>query len=314
MTEKISSKSISDLEQSIRDLVNRPRQKSLLTQDDLAWITLCSALDVVGDTCQCIASYDEIKGESDGATYLKLYGILQALYLQQDAVAEIYKILTNQKEYKRSKSLNTVREARNASVGHPVKRDRKSPQTSHFIVRFGMSDGGFKLHTYDKDMNFSDEFINIQKLIATQNEELVKDMTFILDKLQQDEKMHKDEHKNKLLADIFHPTWTYMISKMYEGTSRNDQKPIGVMGLNSIKKTADEIKAELKSREEYHQDSGCYTYIEELDYPFQCLKAFYNNDDASINEKDAHIFVFFVEGRMQKLLQCVKEVDAEYQD
>ena len=44
------TQSISELETEIRNFINRPRRQHELLADRATWNTLCSALDVIGDT------------------------------------------------------------------------------------------------------------------------------------------------------------------------------------------------------------------------------------------------------------------------
>jgi hypothetical protein len=79
--------SISDLEHKIRNYINRPRKQSKLLKDSTAWNMLCSCLDVIGDTELAIQAYKDFKNlKKDGFKYLTVYGILQTLFLQQDAI------------------------------------------------------------------------------------------------------------------------------------------------------------------------------------------------------------------------------------
>ena len=59
--------------------------------DESRFSKLCSALDVVGDTEAAIASYlgAENDSGSTGDLYLRFYGILQVLAVQQDALKHI---------------------------------------------------------------------------------------------------------------------------------------------------------------------------------------------------------------------------------
>lgn len=80
-------KTIEQLETEIRDFINNPRKQSLLLKDSTVWNKLCSALDVTGDTELAINAYiSAINVNSDGEAYLIVYGILQVLLVQQDAV------------------------------------------------------------------------------------------------------------------------------------------------------------------------------------------------------------------------------------
>lgn len=61
------------------------------------WSFICTALDVIGDTTQAINNFLEfgLEGNTDGndpgEKYLRLYGVLNATYLQQFALVNLYK-------------------------------------------------------------------------------------------------------------------------------------------------------------------------------------------------------------------------------
>ena len=72
-----------------RNRVNYRRRHHALIRNPEAWNTTCSAMDVVGDTCQALRSYSTrvpLPDHDKGAAYLLAYGVLHTLYLQQDAV------------------------------------------------------------------------------------------------------------------------------------------------------------------------------------------------------------------------------------
>ena len=71
---------ISELEQRIRDFINRTPKQDELLRDSKAWNQICSSLDVIGDTDVALGAYDKAPPTDDaGATYLLIYGVLQAL-------------------------------------------------------------------------------------------------------------------------------------------------------------------------------------------------------------------------------------------
>jgi len=92
--------SIPELEEQIRNFINSPRKQYTLLQDRADWNKLCSSLDVVGDTELAIDAYMGSINESatDGQKYLILYGILQVLFVQQDAVKHMIEALGLQHE------------------------------------------------------------------------------------------------------------------------------------------------------------------------------------------------------------------------
>jgi cellobiose phosphorylase len=109
---------IAELESKIRDRINRGRMQHELLGRSADWNKLCSALDVVGDTELALDAYlkhPEIK--STGLCYVHVYGALQLLQLQQDAVDHICRALRI--TAKNSPKLPHIRKIRNSSVGHP---------------------------------------------------------------------------------------------------------------------------------------------------------------------------------------------------
>ena len=82
--------SIQSLEDRIRGFINSGRRQSILLKTPDAWNKLCSSLDLIGDTQLAIESYPQLHNvKDDGASYLIVYGILQALLLQQNAAKHI---------------------------------------------------------------------------------------------------------------------------------------------------------------------------------------------------------------------------------
>src|SRR5512135_3253506 len=96
-------KTIHELESEIRDIINSPRKQAALLRNHSTWGMLCSSLDVIGDTECALAAYlagsnlEEVKrGDyliESGNLYLTLYGVLQVLFVQQDAVSHLHESL-----------------------------------------------------------------------------------------------------------------------------------------------------------------------------------------------------------------------------
>jgi hypothetical protein len=129
------------------------------------WRKLCSAMDVIGDTCLTTEAFMSRTSENHGEKYLRLYGFLQACYLQQDAIKSIYDIVffafgstagpwrweDNEMTFWRE-----LRKFRNASCGHPVKCNTwiGGREVSTFIARYSLEGSGrsVKLTTFDENV------------------------------------------------------------------------------------------------------------------------------------------------------------------
>ena len=82
--------------------------------------------------------------------YLEFWGVMQAVIIQQDSIAEIYKIV-KRRSLDRSclKSWLELRILRNVTAGHPAKKDqpKKAPLTRSFM---GRAFGGYDTITYEQ--------------------------------------------------------------------------------------------------------------------------------------------------------------------
>ena len=74
----------------IRKLINSPQKHYELRQNKALFSQLCSSLDVIEDTEAAITAYTEKDfGEDKPSHYLAVYCLLQAIYVQQDAVINL---------------------------------------------------------------------------------------------------------------------------------------------------------------------------------------------------------------------------------
>lgn len=84
--------------------------------------------------------------------YLEFWGVMQAIIIQQDSIAEIYTVLVQQDLSPKDKDLKSwlqVRELRNICAGHTARRDRpkSAPLTRTFM---GRAFGGYDEIEYEQ--------------------------------------------------------------------------------------------------------------------------------------------------------------------
>lgn len=110
---------------AFRDLINAKVQPTKLAirevlklNKDEDWAFLCSAMDIIGDACLAIDNF--LKYGLDGPTkyneagerYLRLYGILSATYIQQQAVLKLYQLINAPPTLKAGKDMIEALEIR----------------------------------------------------------------------------------------------------------------------------------------------------------------------------------------------------------
>src|SRR4030042_2242883 len=206
---------IEQLISEIRDLINKPRKQHLLIKDKELWNQLCSSLDVIQDTDLSLDSYLEKDFPEDtGEKYLRIYGVLQSLVVQQDAVDHLVESL-NLSMTLAMERLKDIRDIRHKSIGHPTKKGRgKQEKSYHFISRGTMNKNGFQLMSCSpsKDFGFAD--INILYLISEQRKVIEEMLKTVLAELKEEEMEHKEQFKDEKLIDLFPSYLGYEIGKM----------------------------------------------------------------------------------------------------
>ena len=151
------------------------------------WNRYCVSIDTLGDTIEALTHFEsEGLGNNDGEKYIKLYGVLQSIFLQQDSIKNLYEIFVDKFE---NIILNIdyweeIRKLRNLTVGHPIKKNRSGPPKRCFISRPTINSKGFQLIIWDID-KCKDEFkyIYFSKLYSDYKKEAIAVLQQIYSKL-----------------------------------------------------------------------------------------------------------------------------------
>jgi len=150
----------------IRDKVNKLNlYKKRFKNSSKDWNILCSAMDTVEDTCEaCLEFEKKGLGKNNGEKYLRLYGLLQAIYVQQDSIEGLYRIFVKkQLDVRNYQNWRIIRNLRNMTVGHPVCYDYG--KESIFLSRVTISNKGFQLLVNkNTSPTNSTDFINVNLL------------------------------------------------------------------------------------------------------------------------------------------------------
>jgi len=156
------------------------------------WNILCVSMDIIEDTNESILSFIK-KGIKNniGDKYLKIYGLLQAIFIQQDAIKSLFEVIKNNFDTNKKlssweayslKAWKELRKYRNLSIGHPIKNIsfKKGQIYRTYISRSMISSKGFEIMIWDRNLNKSDFiYIPIIKLIVSYLSEAEKILTDI---------------------------------------------------------------------------------------------------------------------------------------
>jgi len=305
--------------QEIRDLINNTRKKYALLKNLKFWNQMCSSLDVIGDADLAIDAYlNNDFPRCEGSKYLQVYGVLQALFIQQDAVAHLCESLSLPCRIDDYPDLLDIRKIRNESIGHPTKKGRKKElKTYHFISRPTISKAGFQLMTCCEKGKTEFKNILIEEIAKKQRKILSDILQSLTEKLRLEEQAHKKRFRMDKLTEIFSQAH-YFVEKIYDGLKGGDKTPIGKIGIQMVKKEilgkfANKLKERGIEIETY--DSIKYIY-DILSYPIDNLSIYLNNLEnrrkTNIDAQAAYIFWFFVREHIKELEQIAKDIDVEY--
>ena len=298
-------------ETSVRDFINTTRYQDDLLKNLDTWNQICSSLDTIGDTLCTFEDY--LIGEypkSDGLKYIYTYGILQALFIQQDAMKNLSEAFDI--KFDLSEQLTSIRNIRNASIGHPTKNSVKGSVYFNYISRMTMSKEGFTLmRSYQQGKT---EFKDVD-LISILNEQL-SDIQISYDllakKLIEEDKKHRGNFMNNLLVDIFHSGMNYSFEKVSEGiyTHNSTQSLFFINMLQSIEKTYQKFEEALRERKELNDD--ILYDLNEYKHAISKIQDYLSNEDSEIKEVDARIYLFYIREQHKHFIQIAKEIDEEY--
>ena len=174
----------------------KPYLKQRLLKDDKNYKKFYVSLDTIRDTNIAISNYLELNDDDFIQNkYLFLYGVLQALFLQQDAIKHFSESLSNEKLLNNEK-LNKIREIRNISIGHPT--NKSNGKSFHLIIRNSISKNQFDIINYFPNEESKTETIYIIEIIKEQYKLLYEIMENLKSKIEKEITEHKSKFKVKM--------------------------------------------------------------------------------------------------------------------
>jgi len=176
-----------------------------------------AAADVFEDAGLAIDAFKLDFSQKDiGCQYLRIYGVLQAAYLQQDALRNLHEAcglgsLTLPDEMKR------LREARNSAAGHPA--PRSNGQIATLLVRCSLSGRNITLHRYLREGGVTSETIDFPGILENHNIEASRILDSIAAHLDlKDREARIAIIKKGYVVELLSDTWSYLLGKCHEAS------------------------------------------------------------------------------------------------
>jgi len=294
---------------------------------------MCGSLDAIESAQSAVDSYiclnkDNIK---DIGQYLIIYGLFQALYVQQDSVLNLCKgmdipPLPNGKDLETQYSeLYEVRELRNKGIGHPTPNKKGQTKDTHSIL---INDNSITLYSYTETGELSFAEYKISDCIEQQNQSLCGILQKVIEKIGSTEKDHKDKYMQNKLRECFPSDPQYCFEKIFQainlikahGESVPERlKSVTSFALSQTKdliEGIDTLDGEIKKRGLQDDDNDIVIVrLEIMDskYPLEKLKEYFSSESkSSINSRDARAYADSAKEHMLDLVEHAKHLDDEY--
>jgi hypothetical protein len=253
-------------------------------------------------------------GDSLGLRYLALYGVLQALYTQQDAFTGRHKSLSITFRLDNYPAPCIARALRNGTIGHPTEQTRGQPQSSsNFLAQITMDDptGVLFLKAF-ADGSTVYEQINLLTIIARQDAEVDSILASISCELERRLADHRTKFMNDKMQDAFPYTLSYAFEKLSESFRAPERSIAGPWCVNAMQDVLSYVQAYLQ-RQDMNIDSFDFLEVvyDELAYPLSQLRAYFNSEPSVIvDPKMGEIVTFYVKAKVEKLKQFAAEFDS----
>lgn len=323
---KDESLKIESLASEIRNFFNNSTIKKtnvFLKKQDGDWNQFCTAIDTIEDTCLAIENFRH--GPNDlfiKNPYLATYGILQALFIQQDAVNYLkISLFDNSKKIdwgnKKYSELAKIRQVRNETIGHPVKTERRGRKskysndeiTSCTIDRSSLTKDGFRYMLWMNSKSES-KTIKFSEIIKLQDDFLGAELELIMKELKKEEKQHKEKFKSEKLSDFLNRSSLYQVNLIY-GVQWDDH--LAWPSFDHYYKLYKQIRKGLEDRYgkfgETIRIPGTEEVIKKLDYVFSRIDTFKNTGKFENYELEVHIDA--LDAGLNELRTHLAEVDEE---
>jgi hypothetical protein len=304
------------LSASTRDLINAPRKCAALLTNLPHWYAICSSLDVIGDTDLAIDSYRAGKlGTSEGAKYLAVYGLLQALAVQQTATFGLAKALGIPETRAQYPGLKSINDVRNDAIGHPT--NREGGQSFHFITRATLGPQAFHLLSVDRLGRRSFRTVSVARMLEDQIDGICALLQRIIGALEREEADHREAFRMEKLTALFPTTLSYHFGKLKEaiGAADDGLGAVGIVELGVITDTITRVREAIARRGLEEAWNLQYTYAD-LKYPVGQLEEYFqarkNRQSPGLDPRAAQIFAWYLEQRVQNLRQTAGEIDLQY--
>jgi hypothetical protein len=313
------SKGIKSICSELKEQIFLPRKKhSLIINQEISFSQVRACLYIVEDTELAIQAFLRDKeGFEIGKAYLEIFGLMQALFVQQDATFYLVECLGTDWNHHNIQELAEIREIRNHCIGHPSKQGRgKGPFSFNAISRPTVRTCSFQImrsYSDERPQEFVD--YDLSQIAEIQNREIEKALNGILHLLIEEEMTHRKKYRKTKMAYLFSSA-CYFCEKVELGAHGSESFGDLNEVFDSLEKLVSDFKSELKRRDEYECRSDQFDdMFRFIDFPIRKLRDYFFTHTGSDDEKmTAEIFAHYLSEKIGELGDWAEEFDKKYEN
>jgi hypothetical protein len=314
-----------DLARQVRDLVNRVRRHERLWRGPKRyWHVVTSGLDMLQDTAWALETYaSEVEGlnEDRPHSYIRIFGVLNGLVIQQDAAFLLFKALGAPKtalEFASSgrwalsiPAVAQARQIRIAGAGHPVEwGEKRGVSASTFIVQHSVSSNGCQLMLRHEDGRTEWRHVDLKALIEAQHQAIAEQCRLAIAELEAHDEEHRMKYVSTPLASLF-AACDYWTPKVALAVYGSEPPELGIGGLNTVDEALQSFRAALAEREHPFEEPllGLYRHAR---YSARKLREHFQNGRSGMDQEMAEILADHLDTTVGAVIRIAKEIDDEY--
>ncbi|MCH8821512.1 hypothetical protein IID23_03225 [Patescibacteria group bacterium] len=302
---------------NIRELLHNStisKTKIFNKREEGFWNQLWTCLDILNQTEKAIFEFESLDEDSfSKAPNTLTYGLLQNLYVQQDALSNLNESIFGEKIKVWSRdfpSLFYVRDVRHITIGHPTKKDRNEKGNKYCVIdQSRLSIAGFSFWVWSES-GVEEQTIKFSELLEKQRETILKELRKILRKLNTHEVAHKKKFAGQSLSSLLPKGEPYSFSVL-RGLASDY---LGWRMFLDLNKKFQEIKDGIEERygklNQALRVPGTKILIDELERIFQRIEEMkYSGSEMEI---DLNIYADALVERLKELKMHLDEIDDEF--
>lgn len=272
-----------------------------------------TSLDVIEDCQDAFEEYISIPVKNiPRRTTLYVYGVLQAMYCQQDGLFHLYRTLVDSKIKKVNQLFelfeldNEIRIVRDDIAGHPA--DRNFGKEFYYLAKGANSKYKFTYAGYDP--SFKAVNVDLKEFIEKQTIFTQKILDFVKKHILQKLKEFKNKFIDVKLVNIIKDT-DGSIQLINRGII--DNYHLASVGAKDMTDRLESLKSELKKR--YNTESNVYydDVFELTDHILNKITEWIKTGRIEKNI-EAKIYMSSLDNQLTYLSSCLEELDREFSE